>query len=99
MAWSVLTAPVEAGTFIKTSIPVHSFPMHFSWQFFFAAFPMAICGLVSGICQGRTAVSAIHMTAKQPDSSGKGITMTALVETYAILALLTSILLIYGISL
>ena len=39
------------------------------------------------------------MTAKQPDSSGKGITMTALVETYAILALLTSILLIYGISL
>ena len=69
------------------------------WQFFFAAFPMAIFGLVSGICQGRTAVSAIHMTAKQPDSSGKGITMTALVETYAILALLTSILLIYGISL
>ncbi|MFR1519019.1 MAG: V-type ATP synthase subunit K [Clostridia bacterium] len=69
------------------------------WQFFFAAFPMAICGLISGICQGRTAVSAIHMTAKQPDSSGKGITMTALVETYAILALLTSILLIYGIAL
>lgn len=69
------------------------------WQFFFAALPMAIAGLVSGIAQGHTAVAAIHMTGKQPDASGKGITMTALVETYAILALLTSILLIYGIQL
>lgn len=69
------------------------------WQFFGAAMPMAIAGLVSGIAQGKTAVGAIHMTGKQPDASGKGITMTALVETYAILALLTSILLIYGIQL
>ena len=69
------------------------------WQFFFAALPMAICGLISGACQGKAAVAAIHMTGKQPDASGKGITMTALVETYAILALLTSILLIYGIAL
>ena len=35
------------------------------------------------------------MTAKQPDSSAKGITMTALVETYAILALLVSVLLVF----
>ena len=62
-------------------------------QFFGAAMPMAITGL------GKAAVGAIHMTGKQPDASGKGITMTALVETYAILALLTSILLIYGIQL
>lgn len=69
------------------------------WQVFFAAMPMAIVGLISGICQGKAAVAAIHMTGKQPDASGKGITMTALVETYAILALLISILLIYsGIS-
>ena len=38
------------------------------------------------------------MTGKQPDASGKGITMTALVETYAILALLISILLIRGVA-
>lgn len=68
------------------------------WQFFFAAAPMAIVGLISGICQGKAAVAAIHMTGKQPSSSGKGITMTALVETYAILALLTSILLLYGVK-
>ena len=69
------------------------------WQFFFAALPMAVCGLISGICQGKTAVAAIHMTGKQPEASGKGVTMTAFVETYAILALLVSILLIFGIKL
>lgn len=67
------------------------------WSLFFAAIPMAICGLVSGWAQGKAAVAAIHMTGKQPDASGKGITMTALVETYAILALLISILLIRGV--
>ena len=56
--------------------------------------PIALGGLFSAIYQGKVAVSAIHMTAKQPGASGKGITMTALVETYAILALLISILLV-----
>ena len=62
--------------------------------FFFACLPVAIVGLLSAIYQGKVAVSAIHMTAKQPDASARGITMTALVETYAILALLISVLLI-----
>lgn len=65
------------------------------WAFFAAALPMAIVGLLSAISQGKAAVAAIHMTAKQPDSSAKGITMTALVETYAILALLVSVLLVF----
>jgi V/A-type H+-transporting ATPase subunit K len=64
------------------------------WQIFAACMPVAIVGLVSAINQGQTAVSAIHMVAKQPDSSGRGITMTALVETFAILAFLVSILFI-----
>ena len=69
------------------------------WQFFFAALPMGLCGLISGMAQGKTAVAAIHLTGKQPDAAGKGITMTALVETYAILALLISILLVFGVTL
>ena len=69
------------------------------WQFFFAALPMGLCGLISGIAQGKTAVAAIHLTGKQPDAAGKGITMTALVETYAVLALLISILLVFGVTL
>jgi V/A-type H+-transporting ATPase subunit K len=64
------------------------------WTYFGACMPIAIVGLVSAIFQGRTAVSAIHMTAKQPDASAKGMTMVAMVETYAILALLASILII-----
>jgi len=66
------------------------------WQYFGACMPVAIVGLVSAIFQARTGVSAIHMTAKQPESSTRGITMVALVETYAILALLASILMVLG---
>ena len=60
-----------------------------------ACLPVAVVGLISAIFQGQTAVSAIHMTAKQPSASARGITMTALVETYAILGLLISILLLF----
>lgn len=67
------------------------------WMYFFAGLPTGLVGLLSGMMQGRTAVGAIHMTAKQPDASAKGITMTALVETYAILALLVSILILISI--
>ncbi|MGI6782315.1 MAG: V-type ATP synthase subunit K [Acholeplasmataceae bacterium] len=58
----------------------------------YAALPIAIGGLVSGIWQGKAAAAAIHMVAKQPSMSARGMTMTAIVETYAILALLVSIL-------
>ena len=68
------------------------------WSFFGACMPIAIVGLISAIYQAKTAVSAIHMTAKQPDASAKGMTMTAMVETYAILALLASILIVLGIA-
>ncbi len=68
--------------------------MQQGWQYFVACIPIAVGGLVSAIYQGKVAASAIHMTAKQPDSSSRGITLTAVVETYAIFALLMSILLI-----
>lgn len=67
------------------------------WLFFAACMPIAIVGLLSAIFQAKMSVAAIHMTAKQPDASGKGMTMTVLVETYAILALLVSILMVIGI--
>jgi V/A-type H+-transporting ATPase subunit K len=67
------------------------------WQYFLACMPAAIGGLVSAIYQAKVASAAIYMTAKQPESSARGITLTAMVETYAILALLASILLIISI--
>ena len=60
--------------------------------FLYASLPIAIGGLISGIFQGKAAASAIHMVAKQPNLTARGMTMTAIVETYAILALLVSIL-------
>lgn len=58
----------------------------------YASLPIAIGGLVSAIFQGKAAASAIHMVSKQPTLSARGMTMTAIVETYAILSLLVSIL-------
>lgn len=67
-------------------------------MFLGSALPIAIVGLFSGIAQGRTAAAGVGITAKKPEHNGKGIIMAAMVETYAILALLISILLIYNIS-
>lgn len=67
------------------------------WAIFGACMPIAIVGLISAIFQGKLAASSILMTAKQPGSSVRGMIMTALVETYAILALLVSILFVNGI--
>lgn len=62
-----------------------------------ASLPIAFGGLFSGIAQGRAAAAGVNIVAKKPDESGKAIIMAAMVETYAILALLISILIIYNI--
>lgn len=67
-------------------------------MFLAASLPIAIVGLFSGIAQGRAAAAGVGITAKKPEHNGKGIIMAAMVETYAILALLISILLIYNIA-
>ena len=67
-------------------------------QFLAASLPIAVVGLISGIVQGKTAAAGVGITAKKPDHNGKGIIMAAMVETYAILALLISILIIYNIA-
>lgn len=61
---------------------------------FFAALPIAAVGYFSGKYQGKVAAAGCSMVAKKPEQSGKAIIFAAMVETYAILALLISILLI-----
>lgn len=73
-----------------------SFTTARGWAYFAAFMPIAINGLVSAYFQGKVAASGILMTAKQPDASGKAITMAVLVETYAILSLIVSIMLIFN---
>jgi len=64
-----------------------------------ACLPMAIVGLISAIYQGKVASASIAMIGKRPETSGKGITFTVMVETYAVLALLASFLMVNGIQL
>lgn len=64
------------------------------WLYFFGALPTALVGLYSAIAQGKTAVAGIAMIGKRPEEQGKAITMAILVETYAVFALLISMLVI-----
>lgn len=61
-------------------------------MYLIAAMPIAIVGLVSAYFQGKTSVASIGIIAKKPDQFGKAMLFPAMVETYAILALLVSIL-------
>lgn len=64
---------------------------------FAACLPIAVVGLVSARHQGRTSVASIGIVAKKPEQFGKAMLFPAMVETYAILALLISILAINAI--
>lgn len=57
-----------------------------------ASLPIAIVGYFSAIKQGRVAAAGIALITKRPGELGKAITSAALVETYAIFALLVSLL-------
>ncbi|MBU7031203.1 MAG: V-type ATP synthase subunit K [Theionarchaea archaeon] len=69
------------------------------WQVCNACLPIAIAGLFSGIYQGKVSASGCGAIAKRPETMGKAIILAAMVETYAILGLLATILLLNGIPL
>ena len=66
--------------------------------YFRACMPMAIIGYWSALMQSRASIACIGLIAKRPDQLGKAIIFPAMVETYAILALLVSILAVTGIA-
>ncbi len=76
----------STGTFISTSGGV---------GILVACLPIAICGLASAIFQGKVSVSGIALVAKRPEESVKGMLMSAMVETYALLGLLISFLAVF----
>ena len=55
----------------------------------------ALVGYFSAIYQARVAAAAINMTGVRAELSGRGITMAVMVETYAVLALLASFLMVF----
>ncbi len=64
------------------------------WAMFAAVMPMALTGLISGIFQGRTAANCIYAVGRQESLSGKLVLYPAMVEFYAILGLIISIMLV-----
>jgi len=68
------------------------------WQIFFACLPIALTGLLSGLYQGKVSAAGVGIVAKKPGESGKGIIFAAVVETYAVLGLLATILMLNGIN-
>lgn len=64
--------------------------------YFCGCLPIAIVGYYSAIKQAKASVASIGVVAKKPEQFGKAMIFPAMVETYAILALLISILAITG---
>lgn len=61
---------------------------------FVSCLPIALGGWLSAIFQGRVAAASINIVAKRPEEATKGIILCGIVEFYAILSLLATILLL-----
>ena len=85
---------MNAGLFEGGMDAILSLSVEQGAYYLMAALPIAAVGLFSAIKQARVAVAGINLLAKRPDQVGKAITSAALVETYAIFALLISVLLV-----
>lgn len=65
---------------------------------FASGLPIGLVGIWSGIAQGKAAAAGIMLLGKRPDQMAKGIIYAAMVETYAIFALLISILMLFNLG-
>ncbi len=84
----------KIGIFTGESLVVTS---EVGWQILFGCLPIALAGLASGMLQGKVSTSGISVLAKNPEGVGKAIILSAMVETYAVIGLLATILILYGI--
>lgn len=66
--------------------------------YFGACMPMAIAGWISAIHQGNTSIASIQTICRRPDQFGRAMIFPAMVETYAILALLASLLAVNNVA-
>ncbi len=77
-------------------------PAELTWQqgmyYLVSCLPIAVAGLFSAIHQGKVAAAGVSLIAKKPDQVGKAITMASLVEFYAILPFLISLLAVLSVS-
>jgi len=69
-------------------------PFADGFYLFVACLPIAIAGYGSAIFQGRVAASGISLLAKNEEQSTKGIVYAVMVETYALLAFVISMIMV-----
>jgi V/A-type H+-transporting ATPase subunit K len=65
---------------------------------FAACLPIGFVGWMSAIAQGKTAAAGIAILAKNEEHSTKGIIYAVMVETYALLAFVISLILVNAVS-
>lgn len=63
----------------------------------FGCLAVGIVGWFSGIAQGRVSAAGIQILAKKPEHSTKGIIYAAMVETYAILGFVISLVIVMSV--
>jgi V/A-type H+-transporting ATPase subunit K len=68
-----------------------------AWMVMIAGIPTGFAGWVSGINQGKVCATGVSMAAKRPEAMMRAVIYGAMVETYAILGLLITILMINAI--
>lgn len=65
---------------------------------FMSCLPIAFVGWISAIAQAKTAAAGIAILAKNEEHSTKGIIFSVMVETYALLAFVISLILVNAVS-
>lgn len=68
------------------------------WLYLAACLPIALGGLFSAIAQGKAATAGVALVAKRPTEFSKAMVSTTLVEIYALLAFLVSLLSVLAVS-
>jgi V/A-type H+-transporting ATPase subunit K len=68
------------------------------FKVFLACMPVAWLCFISAIYQGLTGASAAGIVARRSEDSGKALIFPALVETYAVLSLIVTILMLIGLQ-
>lgn len=89
-------AMLQMGVFAGTDLTTITVTQGFG--FLVACLPMAFGGWISAKAQGRVAAASVNIVAKKPNDWAKGMTLCIIVEFYAILSLLVSILMLMNIG-
>lgn len=62
------------------------------WYYFMCSLPVGIAGYTSAPAQARASIAGMQILAQRPENATQGIIFSAMVETYAILGFVISLL-------